>query len=85
MPKKKNMARPRKEIDTSTYTGRFAARLKMLRERAGMSVEELAEQSGIPVQTLYKWERAHSAPAIDRFPELAEALAVKARTLLPAD
>jgi transcriptional regulator with XRE-family HTH domain len=83
MPKKKNMARPRKEIDTSTYTGRFAARLKMLRERAGMSVEELAEASGITAATLYDWEKARCTPGIERLPLLAEALQIKVRTLLP--
>ena len=83
-PIKRRMARPRKEIDTSTYTGRFAARLKMLRERAGMSVEELAEQSGIHVQNLYRWEQGKSAPAIERFPELAESLGITVRTLMPA-
>ena len=75
--------RPRKEVDTSTYTGRFAERLKKLREKAGLTVEELAETSGIPVQTLYCWEQASRTPAIDRFPELAESLGVKIRILLP--
>ena len=78
-----NSARPRKKVDTSTYTGRFAVRLKTLREKAGLSVEQLAEKSGIPVQTLYKWESGQAAPAIDRFLELAEALKIKTRTLLP--
>jgi len=77
------MARPRKEIDTSTYEGRFAERLKALREKAGLTVEELAERSGIPDKTLYKWESGTNSPNIDRFPELAKTLGVEPRTLLP--
>jgi len=76
-------ARPRKEIDLSTYEGRFAARLKELREKRKLTVEELAEKSGIPDKTLYRWESAGSAPTIDRFPELAQALKIKVRNLLP--
>ncbi len=76
-------ARPRKEIDTSTYTGRFAERLKMLREKAGLSVEELAERSGIPSPTLYRWEQGAKAPSIERFPELAAALKITVSGMMP--
>jgi len=77
MPKKKNMARPRKEIDTSTYTGRFAARLKMLRERAGLSVEEVSEHVGVTINTVYHWEKAHSFPKCEQLPLIAEVLKLK--------
>ena len=77
------MARPRKAVDTSTYTGRFAERLKMLREKTGMSVDELAEKSGIPTRTLWNWESDTKIPGIDRLPELADALGVTVRTLMP--
>ena len=77
------MARPRKEVDTSTYTGRFAVRLKSLREKAGMSVDELAEQSGIPKRTLWNWESGEKIPGIEQFPQLAESLGVTIRTLMP--
>jgi len=79
------MARPRKAIDTSTYTGRFAARLKMLREKTGMSVDELAEKSGISRTTLFNWESSIREPLIGQLPQLAEALKIKVRTLLPTD
>lgn len=75
--------KPRKEIDTSTYTGRFAERLRMLREKKKMSVEELSEKSGIPRTTLYDWESDKKIPGIDRLPQLAEALGVALRTLMP--
>ncbi len=76
-------ARPRKEIDTTTYEGRFAARLKMLREKAGLTVEELAEQAGISKTTLANWERCTGSPVNEVLPQIAEALGVEVRTLLP--
>ena len=77
------MARPRKEVDTSTYTGRFAVRLKTLRQRAGLSVDELAELTGISRQTLYDWESTKASPPVKELPKLSEHLGVKIRTLLP--
>ena len=77
-------ARPRKEVDTATYTGRFAVRLKMLRERAGLSVDELAEKSGVPRATLFTWEANEKIPGIDRLPQLAESLGVSVRILMPS-
>lgn len=75
--------RTRKEIDTSTYTGRFAERLRMLREKKKLSVEELAEKSGIPLKTLYNWESSRRSPSIEAFPSLATALGVSVRILMP--
>jgi len=77
------MSRARKEVDTSTFVGRFAVRLRSLREKKKMTVEELAEKSGIPSPTLYRWESGTSAPDIETFPNLAKALEIKVRTLLP--
>ncbi len=76
-------ARPRKPIDTSTYEGRFAARLKMLREKAGLSVLELADKTGMPARTLQNWESMTSSPVDESLPTIAEALGVKLRTLMP--
>jgi transcriptional regulator with XRE-family HTH domain len=81
--KKKMSPRPRKEIDTSTYSGRFAARLRALRDNAGMTVPELAEKCGIPESTLFHWECGKRSPVNEEFPALAEALGVKTRTLFP--
>ena len=75
--------RPRKPVDTSTYTGRFAVRLKMLREKAGLSVAELSEKTEIPKKTIFEWESDNRTPGIDRFPQLAKALKVKIADLLP--
>ena len=74
--------RLRKEIDTSTYTGRFAARLKALREKAGMSVEEVAEKTGIPFQTLYRWESGDRCPVNEQILQVANALNIKVSRLI---
>ena len=79
------MSRQRKEIDTSTYTGKFALRLRELREKKGLSVDELAEKSGIPRTTLYNWESAIKQPVIGQLPLLAKALGMKAASLLPKE
>ncbi len=70
-------ARPRKEIDTSTYEGRFAARLKMLREKAGLSVDELAGLLAVTDQCIYDWEAGRRQPKISDLPSIAQALALK--------
>lgn len=75
--------RKRKQVDESTYVGRFATRLRKLREEKKMSVEGLAEKSGIPRTTLYNWESAIRAPSIEMFPELCDALEVSIRKLMP--
>ncbi len=43
----------------------------MLREKAGLSVDELAEKSGIPRTTLYDWESNKKIAGIDRLPQVA--------------
>ena len=75
-------ARPRKEIDLSTYEGRFAARLKELREKRKLSADELAEMLGVTINTVYHWEKAHSFPKCEQLPLLAEALKLKGVRLL---
>ena len=77
------MARPRKAVDTSTYTGRFAERLKMLREKTGMSVDELAEKSGVSRTTLFSWESTKRSPVNEELLQVADALGVTVRTLMP--
>jgi len=83
MPKKKDM-RPCKEVDTSTYSGRFAVRLRTLRKKAGMSPQQVADALEITLGTIYHWETAHSFPKPDQLPILAEVLELKGiRTLFP--
>lgn len=75
--------RPRKEVNVTSYGGKFGVHLRTLRERAGMSVAELAETSQIPVATICDWEKNRRTPSISKFPELAAALKIKVQKLLP--
>jgi transcriptional regulator with XRE-family HTH domain len=78
--------KPRKPVDESTYEGRFAVRLRMLREKTGMNVHELAEKSGVPVSNILSWESCSRKPALcDALLNLAEALDVSIRTLIPKE
>jgi len=78
------MARPRKKIDLDTYEGRFAWRLMVLREKAGLTVEEAAEQIGVSVITLYDWEGSRKRPDLRKLPKISEVYKVKkAKDLLP--
>ena len=79
------MSPARKEPDTRMYSGRFAARLRTLREKAGLTVEDLVEATGFPQRTLYRWESGLRVPPVDAYPILAAALGVKVRTLLPEE
>ena len=76
--------RPRKQIDTTTYEGRFAVRLKMLREKAKLTVEQFAEAIGVKPITVYGWEQGRSSPHISNLPAIAEAFEFKrVRDILP--
>ena len=78
--------RQRKPVDNSTYAGRFAERLKYLREKAGMSVDQLSEQTGVQRSKLYFWENGkHAAALNDDLLSIAKALGVSIRTLIPAE
>ena len=84
MPTTRRMSPARKSPDTSTYSGRFAVRLRSLREKAGLSVEELADELEISTISVYKWEQGKSAPNVADFLKIAEALQLKSvRTLFP--
>ena len=78
------MNRPRKTVDTSTYEGRFAERLKILRTKAGLSHEEAALQIGVSTTAIYHWESGRIIPALGRFPKISEVYNVKkTKDLLP--
>ena len=77
-------ARPRKEIDLTTYEGRFAARLKELREKAKLSPEQAAEEIGVSFVTLYDWEAGRKIPALQKFPKISAVYKLKkTKDLLP--
>lgn len=67
----------RKGPDESTYAGRCAARLRMLRERAGLSVEDVASLCDVSYAAVYRWERGQSDPPLATLPILATAYGLK--------
>jgi transcriptional regulator with XRE-family HTH domain len=82
------MGRPQKPVDDSNYLGRFAVRLRKLREKSGMTVEEYTAkvcENGYPIvpRTVYHWERARTTPPLEAIPAMAAALSIKIRTLFP--
>ena len=80
------MPRPRGEIDTSIYTGRFAARLKMLREKTKLTLEDAADSLDVSISTIYKYEDGSRTPLVADFPKIAELYKVrKTKDLLPDD
>lgn len=77
-------ARNRKDVDTSTYTGRFAVRLRKLREKVGLTPEQAAEVIGVSFVTLYDWEAGRKIPTLQKFPTIAEVYQLKrTKDLLP--
>ena len=86
MPKTRRMTpRARKEVDTSTYSGRFAVRLRALRDKTGMSVEAFVEMHGFNRTTWYSWEHGYATPSFDKLPDIAKAFGISVRTLIPKE
>jgi transcriptional regulator with XRE-family HTH domain len=77
--------------DDSTYSGRVASRLKELRLKAGLTVEEVVEVLAsqgvsVAVRTYYSWESGSREPPFNTLPAIAIALKQKSpRSLLPPD
>ena len=81
------MGRPPKPVDETTYAGRFAARLRMLREKAGMTGDEMAvaiTKAGYdcPARNYYRME-AGREPSLNVIPVIAKVLGIKPRTVFP--
>jgi len=86
MTKIQSMSPARKEPDTRIYSGRFAARLRMLREKAEVSHEDVAIKLGITVRTVYKWEQGIHFPTPDQLPLLKELFGLKSvQALFPKE
>jgi len=62
-----------------------ANRLAALRERSGLSQEQLADRLGISCQEISKWERAESSPDTDSLIALAKLYQVTLDELLKPD
>ena len=72
----------RREPDVSTYSGRLAKRVRQLRDKAGLTAEQVVQRMArfgyqIPVQTYYSWEGGHRKIHLDAIPALAKALKLK--------
>lgn len=79
------MGRKRKEVDQSTYSGRVAARLRILREKSGKTVPEMAKALGIAAPTYYSYENARLELPLNLIPSLCEALGISVRQLFPKE
>ncbi len=82
------MNRPPKPIDESTYAGRFASRLRQLREKTGLTGFDVADHltcNGYHCgeRTYYGWESGRREPSLDALPILAKVLGVSIRALFP--
>jgi len=75
--------RPKKKIDTETYVGQFATKLTSLRIKAELTVDGLAEKSGISRAALYTWESGDFTPNVEQIEMLADALGIEPHLLLP--
>ena len=76
--------RPRKQLDTKTYEGRFAERLKMLRIKAKLTPEEVAKTLGVVSMTIYRWEAAQTSPHVSQYPQIASIFGLKkTKDILP--
>ncbi len=78
-----------KQPDQSTFVGRFAARLRLLREKTGMTGEQAADaitKAGFEVasRTYYGWESGGRQPPLSALPAIAAGLGQKSvRQVLP--
>jgi len=76
-PVERKVGRDRAKPDTSTYEGRFAARLDELSKAAGFTPPALAERLGLSEQVVYDWLAGRKMPAVGRFPVLAKLFKLK--------
>lgn len=79
------------EIDTSTYSGRVAARLRELREARGWTVAELQERINTRIakarrvaqSTVHGWDNGSRKIDPDFYPVLASVFGKPVRSFLP--
>jgi transcriptional regulator with XRE-family HTH domain len=79
------MGPKRVEPDQKTYSGRCATRLRWLREKSGLTVEEVAKIMGVNRSSVYHWETGHAFPKVDQLPLLAKTLNQKSPRYLFAE
>lgn len=92
MPKKRKQAvlakptrgRPRKPTDTSTPAGQFAAGLRVLRERTGLSEDAMADECDVSGWTYRTWESGRYRPDIGSIVAILAALECSFEQILRA-
>ena len=67
--------------DTSQTDSLMGQRIRDLRKQRSMTLQDVADASGVAVSTLSKIERGKLAPTYDRFAKIAEALNVEVAAL----
>lgn len=83
---------PKSDIDTSTFSGRVAARLRELREAKGWTVAELqerinnrlAKERRVAQSTVHGWDNGSRKIDPDLYPLLASIFQKSVRTFIPA-
>ena len=66
-------------MQVGIYLGK---RMVKAREESGMSIQELSDELGVAVQTVYRWERGKRIPDVVTFMHIAKALGVSIEKLL---
>lgn len=80
---------PKSNIDTSTYSGRIAARIRELREARGWTVKELANRinaaggSNLANSTVHGWDNGSRSIDCDFLPTVAKVFGLSVRSFLP--
>lgn len=82
------MPKPRKEPDKNRYSGRLAAKLRSMREAAGIAPDDLATRLTkmgykVSAPSLYAWENGNLQVQLDALPYLAKALRTTIAELMP--
>ncbi len=75
--------RPPNPVDQSTYSGRFAARLRTRMARRKITAPELAAAVGITPDAVHRWLRGSRVPEYDSLPRIAAALGCRPGDLFP--
>ena len=71
------MTPKRREPDMNTYAGRFGARIRELRKKAGLTLMEMEPLIGVTHVAISRWECGERFPNVELIPTLAAALKLK--------
>ena len=66
-----------------TFKHLLGSKIKLLRKSKGMSQAELAEASGVEINTISRYETGTNAPSIEQLLSIAEVLGVSHLEILP--